>query len=375
MSEPTAFTRRALLAVVGLTPQVVTETLWALATRADEPFRPTELVVVTTAEGCERLLLTLLDEDRGQLRALAAEIGRPDLAAILTPERIHVARDGQGAPLPDIRTPEDHVAVADLLTRLIGSLTADPDCALHVSIAGGRKTMSFLAGYVLSLFARPQDRLSHVLVAQPFESHPQFFFPPARPQVLLVPPDGRPVRTDAAAVTLAEIPFVRLRDRLPAELLRDGAGFAQAVRAAQAGVEDPELVIDVTQASVSVGGRPLALQPVQLAFLLALARRCRAQADGINWRDIGPREILGAYDDLFRHRAGQRERLAQTLKDGVARDWWLERRSRHDKLVNAALGWRAAPYRIERVGTRPFSRYRLALPPERIRILEEGPRP
>jgi CRISPR-associated protein (TIGR02584 family) len=373
VSTPSTYPRRALLAVVGLTPQVVTETLWALATRAEAPFLPTELVVVTTAEGRERLLLTLLDEDHGQLRALAEDLGRPELAHVLTPERIHVA--GADRPLEDIRTPEDHVVVADLLTRLIGGLTADPACALHVSIAGGRKTMSFLGGYVLSLFARPQDRLSHVLVAQPFESHPQFFFPPRRPQVLLVPPDGRPVRTDHAAVTLAEIPFVRLRERLPPGLLRDGAAFAEAVQAAQAGLDEPELVIDVPTATVTVGGRPIAMQPVQLAFLLALARRCRRQPEGVGWREIGRSEILAAHDDLFRDRISQRERLARTLRNGVERDWWLERRSRHDKLVTAALGWRAAPYRIERVGTRPSSCYRLALPAERIRIIEEASRP
>lgn len=373
MSEPAAYARRTLLAVVGLTPQVVTETVWALATRAEAPFLPTELVVVTTAEGRERLLLTLLDEDRGQLGELAQDLARPELARILTLERIHVA--GGERPLEDIRTPEDHVAVADLLTRLIGGLTADPDCALHVSIAGGRKTMSFLNGYVLSLFARPQDRLSHVLVDGPFESHPQFFFPPARPRVLLVPPDGRPVRTDRAAVTLAEIPFVRLRERLPPELLRDGVVFAEAVQAVQAGLDDPELVIDVASATVTVGGRQIAVQPVQLAFLLVLARRCRRQAEGVAWVDVSRAEILAAHEDLFRDRTSQRERLAHALRAGVDRDWWLERRSRHDKLVNAALGWRAAPYRIERVGTRPFSRYRLALPPERIRILEETARP
>ena len=373
MKGPETFPRRALLAVVGLTPQVVTETVWALATHASAPFLPTALLVVTTAEGRERLLLTLLDEDRGQLHSLAEDLGRPELARILTPARIHVA--ARDAPLDDIRAAADHVAVADLLTRLIGAITADPACALHVSIAGGRKTMSFLAGYVLSLFARPQDRLSHVLVAPPFESHPEFFFPPRRPRVLLVPPDSRPVRTDAAAVSLAEIPFVRLRELLPPALLRDGAGFSEAVRAGQAAVDLPELIIDVPAARVTVGGQELPLQPIQLAFLLTLARHCHRQVAGVGWREIERREILAAYDELFPGRTSQRERLARTLRDGIGRDWWLERRSRHDKLVKAVLGWRASSYCIERTGARPTSRYRLALPPERIRIIEETKRP
>jgi CRISPR-associated protein (TIGR02584 family) len=59
----------------------------------------------------------------------------------------------------------------------VRELTADPDCAIHASIAGGRKTMGFYLGYALSLFGRPQDRLSHVLVSSPFESNQNFFYP------------------------------------------------------------------------------------------------------------------------------------------------------------------------------------------------------
>jgi CRISPR-associated protein (TIGR02584 family) len=35
-----------------------------------------------------------------------------------------------------------------------------------MSIAGGRKTMGFYAGYALSLYGRAQDRMSHVLVEE-----------------------------------------------------------------------------------------------------------------------------------------------------------------------------------------------------------------
>ncbi|MBP6582128.1 MAG: hypothetical protein KA204_01445, partial [Chromatiaceae bacterium] len=47
------FPRRILLAVTGLTPQVVTETLYALAMERQPPFIPTEIHLLTTAEGAE----------------------------------------------------------------------------------------------------------------------------------------------------------------------------------------------------------------------------------------------------------------------------------------------------------------------------------
>ncbi len=46
-SQP--YPRRILLAVTGLTPQVVTETLYALACRPQTPWVPDEIHLVTTA--------------------------------------------------------------------------------------------------------------------------------------------------------------------------------------------------------------------------------------------------------------------------------------------------------------------------------------
>ena len=74
------------------------------------------------------------------------------------------------------------VAMADTMLRVLRRLTADPQCAIHASIAGGRKSMSFYMGYAMSLLARPQDRMSHVLVTQAGYEHPAFFYPTREPQ-------------------------------------------------------------------------------------------------------------------------------------------------------------------------------------------------
>jgi CRISPR-associated protein (TIGR02584 family) len=49
--------------------------------------------------------------------------------------------------------------------QLTFSYIKDPDCALHCSLAGGRKVMSFYSGYLFSLGGRQQDRLSHTLIS------------------------------------------------------------------------------------------------------------------------------------------------------------------------------------------------------------------
>ena len=94
--------------------------------------------------------------------------------------------------------PADNDATADAITERLRAFTADPETALHVSIAGGRKTMGYYLGYALSLFGRPQDRLSHVLVSPPFESHPQFYYPsPGERVIHTLGPNPQPL--DAGA--------------------------------------------------------------------------------------------------------------------------------------------------------------------------------
>src|SRR5262249_29705615 len=145
---------------------------------------------------------------------------------------IHVITGPDGQPLEDILTDADNVAVADFITEHVRAITADRAVSLHVSIAGGRKTMGFYVGYALSLFGRPQDQLSHVLVSPPFESLHEFFYPSPRTRVIH-DRGGRTLDAKEAAVRLGEIPFVRLREGLPKRLLDGGARFSEAVAEAQ----------------------------------------------------------------------------------------------------------------------------------------------
>lgn len=154
--------RRILLAVTGLTPQVVTETLYFLACRAESPWIPDEVHLITTSTGAEGARLNLLLPD-GWFHRLRADFQLPDIEFPVS--NIHILKDGAGQPLDDIRTPEQNTLAADFITETLRRLTEDPASELHVSIAGGRKTMGYYLGYALSLYGRPQDRLSHVLVS------------------------------------------------------------------------------------------------------------------------------------------------------------------------------------------------------------------
>ena len=173
--DPHQYPRRVLLAVAGLSPQILTETLYALAVVAEPAFIPTEIQILTTVEGAERARLSLLSEDPGWFARLCRDYQLPPIT--FGTAQIQIITDADGRALDDIRSIEDNACVADRLIDTVRALSADPDCALHVSLAGGRKTMGYYAGYALSLFGRAQDRLSHVLVAAPFEQSWNFFYP------------------------------------------------------------------------------------------------------------------------------------------------------------------------------------------------------
>ena len=209
--NPERYPRRILLCVAGLSPQIVTETLYALAVLGEPRFVPTEIHLLTTAEGAEWARLTLLSEEPGWFYRLSRDYGLPHIN--FTPDSIHLLRAADGRPLVDIRQVADNEAIADAITDKVRALTADPDSALHASIAGGRKTMGFYLGYALTLFGRLQDRLSHVLVSSRFESNQDFFYPTIQERVIYAA-DQSPLDASAATVMLADIPFVRLRDGL-----------------------------------------------------------------------------------------------------------------------------------------------------------------
>jgi CRISPR-associated protein (TIGR02584 family) len=58
---------------------------------------------------------------------------------------LHCVLGPDRQPLPDIRTADDNARMADAIANRVRELTSDPACALHVSLAGGRKTMGYYA--------------------------------------------------------------------------------------------------------------------------------------------------------------------------------------------------------------------------------------
>ena len=357
---------RILLAVTGLSPQVVTETLFALH-QQQQPL-PTEIHLLSTCEGAERARLTLLTDN--WFERLCQDYQLDDIQ--FEQANIHILDNCDHQPMEDIRTLADNQAAADGISEWVRYFTQDPQSQLHVSIAGGRKTMGFYAGYALSLFGRAQDRLSHVLVSAPYESHPQFYYPTPYSQIIYaLGQTSKPLDTKAAEITLADIPFVRLRHGLPDTILTGKSSFSQAVHIAQDNLGPAQLIIDLNQQTITAGNICLHFPPAELAFYSWFARRKLNAQTPLKCPSDGAPETDYANDYLIEYRQisqplAAMDRTINALANGMENKFFEQRKSRINKRFKEALGSHADTYLIQTLGKRLNTRFELGLNAEQI---------
>src|SRR5690606_23113805 len=109
--------RRILLVVSGMSPQILTETLFALVHQRDQPYIPTEIHLVTTLGGARNAQHFLLHPEEGHFAHFCREYGLGE--GVFGAGSIHVIRDRQGQSLEDIRTPAENEAAADFITDFV----------------------------------------------------------------------------------------------------------------------------------------------------------------------------------------------------------------------------------------------------------------
>lgn len=361
IKKPQDYSKRILLAVSGMSPQIVSETLYAL-TQQESPFIPTELRVITTTTGKQKIVKGLFED--GYFAKLCAEYALPHID--FTPDHIEVIQDETGLDLNDIKTVSQNEEAANSICQFVKKYTSYPDSAVHVSMAGGRKSMGFLMGYAISLFGRPQDRLSHVLVTEQFESLPDFYYPP-KEKTLLTDRAGNQHDASQAEVVLADIPFVRLSSGLPANLISRAEAdlsYSDVVRSIQSVVENaPHLTIDLDNKKVFVGHGTNRIEIKKLSdkefgWLAWFAHNKKQDSDYLltcmKGDTIDAEPFLSF---LLRHGIyssslhGNYIKLAKSIeKAGISQDYISEINSRINKKLTERLGEQnSAPYRITKM--------------------------
>ena len=218
-----------LIVVAGMSPAVITETIWALATNSNRII-PDRIVAITTSRGKKQISLELFTP----LKTCGISIWDALLQSLKkkgmnitgklrfgnTSDDIRVItrfnrETNRSEEMDDIRTAEDNINAADFILKHILPFTDEKDEKIIASIAGGRKTMGALLYSCMSMVGRETDELTHVLVSEPYDGllEPKFYFP-EQPLQKLRAYDGKFYKASDAKIELAYLPFVPLRNRL-----------------------------------------------------------------------------------------------------------------------------------------------------------------
>ena len=295
MTDLDPATETILLAVTGMSPAVLTETVWALA-HEEEPVIPHRVIVVTTLAGRGKVAGDLFAPQAAfggrcawdALRdALAAE--GHDLTGKLrfgtTPDDLRVitatdAATGRGIELTDLRNRAENEAAADFLLDQVRGIAANPDTRLVASIAGGRKTMGALLYACLTLAGREEDRLTHVLVNEPYETLTGFFFPGQPGPPLRDRSGTAEFPPNRALVELADVPFVPIRNLFQRELGRAAGTFSTLVASCrseirQRAVEEIRLELFFHRPALRLNQIDIKLTEREQHLLLCLANRAK----------------------------------------------------------------------------------------------------
>jgi CRISPR-associated protein (TIGR02584 family) len=283
-----------LITVLGSSPAVITETLYALYQHQQFPYK---IVIFTTLHGKKKFEES---DIRLQIECLCNELG---IAHIKADQICLLVVTKDGAELEDIRSESDQSAMADFITKHVRLITHDDTNNIHASIAGGRKSMSFYMGYIFAMFAREDDSLSHVLVPPQYELV-DFYYPTKQSKPLnyfdhntqtwqpkLI--DGKYLDAMDAKVELATIPFLRLNNSLTkskeAIALAKDMSYSDCVAAYQLAHKPDDILIkvDTIKNIITINDRKLALADEYYAYYRTVLEACKNNTQMVKTIEIG----------------------------------------------------------------------------------------
>lgn len=314
-----------LILLCGISPAIVTETVFALAQSGD---LPKQIIIITTITGEVCLRKELWDS--GVWASLKENL-KCDISFAPNQEHLRLLPDGDGNAFDVVDTLSTELAGSFILD-VLRQYTENPDTRITFSIAGGRKSMSALGALCMSLLGRHDDRLCHILVNPPFDDpalRPRFYFP--TPGQVHVDREGNIHDSGSARLTLSILPFVHCRYLIEKELKRLPGNYSRMVALASRSAErfdsPVELVLVPDLLTVRIGREEFKLQFLLFLLYWMLAeRRCDGQEHLYHRKDLC--EEFASFVELVRKRMPQKYwyRCSGLLEEGKIREETLNKR-------------------------------------------------
>ncbi|SPD73007.1 conserved hypothetical protein [uncultured Desulfobacterium sp.] len=372
--------KNILLAVTGLSPQVVTETLYALH-QSDR--RVDAIHVITTRDGKDMIYSGLIGGKNGHYFRYLKEYGIDPAGIDFLHANVHVITDNHGVEIQDIVNESDNEHLLKKCLELAFRFTREPETTVFFSVAGGRKTMSSCLTLAAQMYGRPQDRIYHVLVSPEFESNRDFYYPPSESrQIELKDKQGNPFFKDSmyAQVALIPIPFVSIRDHLSPDFLNEpkdpGTLMLSLIRE-----ETSLLTINLRSRKIIYKKLELDMMPARLAFYAFFAiqkKSCTKEEDNCGNCTDCFMELEQARDkqDQITELYGKisKVRPLEEMSDTGITGLNPENFNSYNSKIKKELLMRFGPYalrdiEIASVGNRPNTRYGIRMDKAKIEIV------
>ncbi|MHB8282915.1 MAG: CRISPR-associated ring nuclease Csm6 [bacterium] len=356
-----------LVCVAGLTPQIITETLYYYLIEKKPPIWIDEINVLTTHKGKDVIVNSLLNRKDGVFYKFLSDynISRQKIKF----NENSVIQLGGDSYIKDISTDMDSAMIGNEIVNFIKNLTIDKSTRIICSIAGGRKTMSVYLSLGLQLYGREQDILSHTLVSPDFESIKDFFYIPPVPKNIKIKDKNekiiKTINTKDAKIVCSEIIFVRLRNFLN---IKDELFYDDLVNIVQKKVDycGTKLIsIDLKNRALLLGNKKVILKPIEICIynlFLSNKKKCEQEFCGdctdcyMSLNEMRSQEsyvnLLEFYQFIYTKNSGQYERLKESLKkDGKGDDFFSQNISKINKTLKQHLNpFEFAVYKISKVG-------------------------
>lgn len=263
----------ALLAIVGTSPAVLTETVWRLAVpgKGCDGRIPSEVVVLSTSVGAGVFRKSLLSTASPRKKSVWNEMldnleskygfhvndlrDRLEIRSFKTGRH---TKDGYDVEMDDTRDNKDCMFVADQMLTTLFELQKKHKKVV-VSVAGGRKAMTALMFSCVTLCGRTEDEVCHVLLDPKFEClhTPTYYYPDQTDQkIVFTPRKGTPFTQFARNIVpdLFFIPFASFRRHYESELEHGDWSYCRLVEKCRRDqrCEDASIDIDFNQKSVAI---------------------------------------------------------------------------------------------------------------------------
>jgi len=252
--------RTVLISTLGRTPQVLCETVWAMANQK-EPIVPDEIVAVSMGNFAAEARESIFGSGDGW-SLLLSNLCKSGITVLgkLAFSEITIAADSQGV-IDDLRSVEDNARCANYLFKLVRKYT-DGSRSVRVmfSLSGGRKSLSAIATSTMSLLARPEDMLIHLIADSKFEDGIYHF-----------PRGGR-------GYSLFEVPFVRTRGLLKGVKIPKIRSFDECLQLTQGGIpvdaDCPIIELDPDKGGIKIGAEKIIPEKIDACRFMLLWLLC-----------------------------------------------------------------------------------------------------